>query len=171
MRKILYTTTLISGFCFSQFTCYLPTGEKCTAEQSKGRNLSEVMLNFDKYERMYFEFPKKTTDFVVFKSLSKIPVFLLSTKNDYTKEEVQKNVEEIDFTYYFGQYNSGLKMNLDKLIEEKTGTDIFVTDSMDSPNESKEMNIKGKKLRYMTYSKYGLKLWFEDSILVGYEQL
>ncbi len=174
MNKLITIFLLIiSTKTFAQRSdCYLPSGDKCPKEKNIGKNMLDLNKKFEQKSRTYFLFPAGTSAFVVFKSFSKEPLYILTNKKTHSsKEEIKEMIENVDYQYYFGDYNSGLKMDLKKFIQNKSLTDLFILDTMGSPNESKETFRDGKSLRYMEFNKFGIRIYFSNSIAIAYDEI
>lgn len=62
-------------------------------------------------------------------------------------------------------------MDLKKFIEKKTLTDLFVLETMGSPDESKESFRNGQSIRFMEYKRFGIRIYFIDSIAFTYDEI
>lgn len=132
----------------------------------------EISKKFEPKSRTYFRSPKESKAFVVFKAFTREPLYVLTNENkSSTKEEISNIIKNVDFDYYFGSYNSGLKADLKKFIQAKDLTDSFILDTMGSPTDTKEIFREGKTVRYMEYTKYNIRIYFLNSIAVSYDEL
>ncbi|AQX52565.1 hypothetical protein CMT42_15255 [Elizabethkingia anophelis] len=162
----------------AKINCFLPNGEKCPQEKL-GQNMYETNINFEPKRRTWFSYPKEgryKNVFVVFKSLTKDPLYVHPYKGEeYTPEEIKEIINETDYSYYFGDYYkgyppSGLYMDIEKFINEKTLIDSFVLDTLGSPSDYGESYTKGRSTKYYYYSQYKVKIWFVNGLAVGYDR-
>ncbi|CAI9680435.1 hypothetical protein HZQ11_12375 [Elizabethkingia anophelis] len=186
MKKIIIFL-LLGFFCYSfgqkkiankqtkpsKISCYLPNGDKCPAN-IVGINIYETTKYFEPRNRAWLA-STKNKDYkclIIYKSFTKEPLFVHTfDKQEHSAEEIINMINDTEFKYYFGDYNSGLKMDLQKYIDNRTLTDIFILDTLGSPTFSKESYQNGKSIRFMEYQGYGVRIWFSNSIGIGYDEL
>lgn len=161
-----------------KINCYLPTGEKCPNEKL-GKNMYETDKYFEPKKRTWFSYSKEGKYrgiYVVFKSFTREPLYIHPNDGaEYTPEEIKEIINEIDYSYYFGNYYkgyppSGLYMDIEKYINEKTLIDSFVLDTLGSPSDYGESYTNGRSTKYYYYSQYKVKIWFANGLAVGYDR-
>lgn len=180
MKKVfLFLFMAASIISFSQkktaeiakINCYLPTGEKCPPSKV-GINMSETNKFFEPKKRTWFASVKGYGAFVVFKSLTKEPLYINAYDGkSYNPEEIKSFISKVDYSDYFGYYNTGLKYDIKKMINNKTLTDTFLIESFGSPTRTYESFINGKTVNVLEYQGYGLKIYLIDSIAVAYDSV
>lgn len=185
MKKLLLATIIISGLAVGQkkktasvqpvqkINCYLPDGEKCPSDKVR-KNMFETSKFFEEKGRTWFTWIKGESNlkgFVVLKSLTKKPLYVLfQDKIEHTPEDVKEMISKSDYSFYFGSSNSGLKMDIDKLIKEKSLTDTFLLDTLGSPTKTYESHFNGKNVSVMDYSYMRIKIYLVNSIAIGYDE-
>ena len=159
----------------TKINCYLPSGEKCPLEKT-GINMNETSKFFEPKKRTWFTWYNgyykdiyKGT--VVLKAFTREPLYIVfDDKNEHTSQEVKDLIEKADYDFYFGEYNSGLKMDLQKFIKAKTITDTFLLETLGSPTKSYESYYNGKTVMVMDYSYLRIKIYLLNSIAFAYDE-
>lgn len=191
MRIIsLFILMFISCFVFGQkkskvkppnIDCYLPTGEKCSKEQSEGRSINDLSKNFEIKGRTWFAMTKEDEDVaIIFKSFTKEPLFIFVWgKKDFSQERIQDLIKssenDFHYKYYFGENrlgkHFGLKSDLENYIKEKKLDETFVLNTLGSPTESKVSLFGGKKADCFIYSNYDIRIYFIEGLAVGFDEI
>jgi len=190
MKKILLLSVLICGLIFGQkkhiktkplLDCYLPTGEKCSEEQSAGKSINDLSKHFEIKGRTWFALTKEDEDVaIIYKSLTKDPLFIFVwAKKDFSQERIKdlikRSEDDFNYRYYFGkhQYGSqwGLKNDLKTYIKEKRLDEEFVLSTLGEPTENKESLYGGKKAKCYVYGYYDVRIYFIDGVAVGYDEI
>lgn len=161
--------------------CYLPSGEKCTSEQSKGKSINDFSYHFDKYARTWNAFNDSEKAIVVFKSFTSDPLFILMLDNkNYSAEKINEIVKSIDFDnssfyYYFGEYEHGhhigLKSELKSYIKKDVLDKEFILDTFNNPDEIRDSLFGGVKAICYVYRKQGVRLYLINDRVVGYDEI
>lgn len=193
MKKILILFIFCSIFTSAQkkkslknkdewdVSCYLPSGEKCTIEQSKGKSINDFSYHFDKYARTWNAFNDLEKAIVVFKSFTSEPLFILMLDNEnYSAEKINEIVKSINFDnssfyYYFGKYeyghHIGLKSELKRYIKKDVLDKEFIIDTFSNPDEIRDSLFGGVKAICYVYRKQGVRLYLINDRVVGYDEI
>lgn len=162
-------------------TCYLPTGEKCSLEQSKGKSIKDFSSHFEEKSRTWDAYNKNENVVVVFKSFTNLPLFLLMLdKKKYSTEKIKEIIDSIEkesfeYSYYFGKNNYGhhwgLKSEIESYIKENILDREFVLETLGNPDDIKETLYGGNKVTCFFYNEEGIRIYFDDNKAIGYDEI
>ncbi|WP_300669424.1 hypothetical protein [Soonwooa sp.] len=155
----------------NKINCYLPSGDKCPSDKV-GINILETNKYFAPKDRAWMGYSKNKdySGTVVLKSLTTDPLYVVVHDNkEKTPEEIKNYIDNVDLSSYFGSYNSGLKMDLKRMIKEKSLTDLYLLDTLGSPSKTYESFYNGKTVSVMDYSFKRIKIYLVNSVAVGFD--
>lgn len=162
--------------------CYLPNGEKCSKEISKAKTLGELNRYFEEKGRAWNTSTDLDEDaMIAFKSFTLIPLYIIFTnKKEYSSEKINDLINSINkdnsgYNYYFGthQYGHhwGVKADIERFIKQKSLDEKFLLDTMGAPSEVKDSFYGGKPAKCYIYLKEGVRIYFTNSIAIGYDKI
>ncbi|AZA91190.1 Uncharacterised protein [Chryseobacterium nakagawai] len=155
--------------------CYLPNGEKCPREYATSKmTYGEFKTNFEKKGRVWSKIVTDDLIDVVFKSFTKIPLFvLIDGDKNYSSDRIQELIKMAseDDVYYFGRNHFGVKADIKKFIEKKTLDKNFLLETLGNPNEIKQSLFGGKSTECFIYLKEGVRIYFNNDLAIGFEEI
>lgn len=184
ISNLLYSQKKTKKSTESFFSCYLPTGYKCSEEVSKLKTMAEINLHFEPKGRTWFALASKEDDgeipMVIFKSFTKTPLYLLLSKNkNYSKEKIDEIINSINednssYIYYMSinkyGHHWGIKSDVKKFIERNILDKDFLIETLGNPDEIKESIFGGNPATCFTYNNVGIRIYFKNNLGIGYEE-
>ena len=171
MKTIILTLSILlsATICFGQeessLTFYYPNGEKYVG---KANTMKKICNETEKYGRIYnYMVPDK------FAGVSDIG-FLLFTNEvkwvlayDTTNyDNIKKAARSFNLNEYFNSFK--FEMDLEKYIERKNLSDIFILQTLGKPNDAVKRHNTNYSIELWTYNRLGLTLKFRDGIVIEY---
>lgn len=185
MKKLSFLFIFLMTLCLGQkskskpisVNCYLPTGEKCSKEQSSLKTMAELNKHFETKGRVWDVFLSDEKIVIAFKSFTVTPLYiLLFDDRELSAEKIKDYINSINedvtgFSYYWLNNKYGFKDDIKQYIEKKILDEAFLIETLGYPVESKQSLFGGKPAKCLIYLKEGLRIYTVDGLAVGFDDI
>ena len=174
-KKVINNDPVVSN-------CYMPNGEKCSKDKMEARTIGELNKLFEERGRAWNASTELDKDAIVtFKSFTMAPLYVLFlNKKEYSSEKINDIIKSVNkdnhsYIYYFGSHQYGhhwgVKADIERFIKQKSLDEKFLLDTMGAPSEVKDSFYGGKPAKCYIYLKEGVRIYFTNSIAIGYDKI